>query len=64
MKMVCVALLTKIAILKSSAFLFKKGGHSVPVPNNAPVTFLGSSITDPDPGSGAFLTPGSGIRDG
>ncbi len=23
-----------------------------------------SSIADPDPGSGAFLTPGSGIRDG
>jgi hypothetical protein len=23
-----------------------------------------SSVADPDPGSGAFLTPGSGIRDG
>jgi hypothetical protein len=22
------------------------------------------SVADPDPGSGAFLTPGSGIRDG
>ncbi len=22
------------------------------------------SVVDPDPGSGAFLTPGSGIRDG
>ncbi len=25
---------------------------------------LTSSVADPDPGSGAFLTPGSGIRDG
>jgi hypothetical protein len=25
---------------------------------------LVSSVADPDPGSGAFLTPGSGIRDG
>jgi hypothetical protein len=24
---------------------------------------LKSSFADPDPGSGAFLTPGSGIRD-
>jgi hypothetical protein len=24
---------------------------------------VGSSVADPDPGSGAFLTPGSGIRD-
>jgi hypothetical protein len=24
----------------------------------------GSSVADPDPGSGAFLTPGSGIRNG
>ncbi len=23
-----------------------------------------SSVADPDPGSGAFLTPGSGFRDG
>jgi hypothetical protein len=23
-----------------------------------------TSVADPDPGSGAFLTPGSGIRDG
>jgi hypothetical protein len=23
-----------------------------------------SSVADPDPGSGAFLTPGFGIRDG
>jgi hypothetical protein len=23
-----------------------------------------ASVADPDPGSGAFLTPGSGIRDG
>jgi hypothetical protein len=23
-----------------------------------------NSVADPDPGSGAFLTPGSGIRDG
>jgi hypothetical protein len=23
-----------------------------------------TNVTDPDPGSGAFLTPGSGIRDG
>jgi hypothetical protein len=23
---------------------------------------VGSSVADPDPGSGAFLTPGSGIR--
>jgi hypothetical protein len=22
------------------------------------------SVADPDPGSGAFLTPGSGMRDG
>ncbi len=30
-----------------------------------PVLFLtpGSSVADPDPGSGAFLTPGSGIPD-
>ncbi len=27
-------------------------------------TGLFCSIADPDPGSGAFLTPGSGIRDG
>jgi hypothetical protein len=26
--------------------------------------FLESSVADPDPGSGAFLTPRSGIRDG
>jgi hypothetical protein len=25
---------------------------------------VGSSVADPDPGSGAFLPPGSGIRDG
>ncbi len=25
---------------------------------------LRSSVADPDPGSGAFLTPGAGIRDG
>ena len=25
---------------------------------------VGSSVADPDPGSGAFLTPGSGIRNG
>jgi hypothetical protein len=23
-----------------------------------------NSVADPDPGSGAFLTPGSGVRDG
>jgi hypothetical protein len=27
-----------------------------------PFTVLGFSVADPDPGSGAFLTPGSGIR--
>jgi hypothetical protein len=26
-------------------------------------TYLSFSVADPDPGSGAFLTPGSGIRD-
>jgi hypothetical protein len=25
---------------------------------------LSGSVADPDPGSGAFLTPGSGIRNG
>ncbi len=25
---------------------------------------ISNSVADPDPGSGAFLTPGSGIRDG
>jgi hypothetical protein len=28
------------------------------------VQIVGTSVADPDPGSGAFLTPGSGIRDG
>jgi hypothetical protein len=26
--------------------------------------YIGTSVADPDPGSGAFLTPQSGIRDG
>jgi hypothetical protein len=26
------------------------------------ISCLGPSVADPDPGSGAFLTPGSGIR--
>jgi hypothetical protein len=26
--------------------------------------FIINSVADPDPGSGAFLTPGSGIRNG
>jgi hypothetical protein len=26
--------------------------------------YVVDSVADPDPGSGAFLTPGSGIRDG
>jgi hypothetical protein len=28
------------------------------------LVLLKGSVADPDPGSGAFLTPGSGIRDG
>jgi hypothetical protein len=27
-------------------------------------TYVPGSVADPDPGSGAFLPPGSGIRDG
>ncbi len=29
-----------------------------------PDLLVRGSVADPDPGSGAFLTPGSGIRDG
>jgi hypothetical protein len=28
-----------------------------------PASMVADSVADPDPGSGAFLTPGSGIRD-
>jgi hypothetical protein len=28
------------------------------------LTYIYASVADPDPGSGAFLTPGSGIRKG
>jgi hypothetical protein len=31
-------------------------------PGNSLTTNIVSSVADPDPGSGAFLTPGSGIR--
>ncbi len=34
---------------------------TVPMTNTSLVSL---SVADPDPGSGAFLTPGSGIRDG
>ncbi len=37
-------------LLRSSAASAKQGNTT--------------SVADPDPGSGAFLTPGSGIRDG
>jgi hypothetical protein len=33
-------------------------------PDPGPLHCLISSVADSDPGSGAFLTPGSGIRDG
>jgi hypothetical protein len=41
------------------------GGHRQPAKTGAltATPFLTSSVADPDPGSGAFLTPGSGISD-
>jgi hypothetical protein len=41
------------------------GIHVSPDPSGNLILFqLLSSVADPDPGSGAFLTPRSGIRDG
>jgi hypothetical protein len=34
------------------------------IQKNDDVSTLSNSVADPDPESGAFLTPGSGIRDG
>ncbi len=46
---------------------FKHINHTsptLPVREKKTVLYKRTSVVDPDPGSGAFLTPGSGIRDG
>ncbi len=44
---------------------FRGGRGARPTVKHAlfPTAFMTYSVADPDPGSGAFLTPGSGIRD-
>jgi hypothetical protein len=37
---------------------------TIDVTSASGVSNVTGSVADPDPGSGAFLTPGSGIRDG
>jgi|LakMenEpi03Aug12_release.lakeMendotaPanAssembly.Ray.scaffolds.fasta_scaffold1521903_1 hypothetical protein len=43
-------------------FILVKKIEFHPVPLNSIVYSVLASVADPDPGSGAFLTPGSGIR--
>jgi hypothetical protein len=54
------------ASLEKVSFLTKNGRTRVP--GNQILrynkSFLTRRVADPEPGSGAFLTPGSGIRDG
>jgi hypothetical protein len=49
-----------VGMFDSRSVIMKKEGGGVAISRG----FLGTSVADPDPGSGAFLTPGSGIRDG
>jgi hypothetical protein len=35
--------------------------HFVYYTNKIPYLYISSRVADPDPGSGAFLTPGSGM---
>ncbi len=45
-------------------FDWPPGSESGSVNSELRIRILAISVADPDPGSGAFLTPGSGIRNG